>query len=82
MNHTEFVSSEVKRKRYWSRSVLASPFFARARPNKGHVAAAALKANGHVDALITQNVDRLHHKAGFPLDSLVELHGECHSIDE
>lgn len=75
MNHNDFVTSETKQKRFWSRSILASPFFQRAKPNKGHFAVAALKTNGHVNGLITQNVDRLHNKAGFPKDDMVELHG-------
>jgi NAD-dependent SIR2 family protein deacetylase len=44
-----------------------------AAPNAGHHALAALEARGVVARIITQNVDRLHHKAG-SLDAL-ELHG-------
>jgi NAD-dependent deacetylase len=31
-----------------------------------------------IDRIITQNVDRLHHKAGTPAEKVVELHGTTH----
>ncbi len=44
-----------------------------AEPNAGHVALAALERAGWVEAVITQNVDRLHERAG--TRNLVEVHG-------
>jgi NAD-dependent deacetylase len=46
---------------------------AKARPNAGHRAFAALEALGRCDALITQNVDDLHRQAGSR--NLLEIHG-------
>ena len=46
---------------------------ASARPNRAHVALAALERAGVVQGLITQNVDRLHHRAGH--SDVLELHG-------
>ena len=43
------------------------------RPNAAHTALAALEAAGHLDAVITQNIDRLHAKAGTV--ELIEVHG-------
>jgi NAD-dependent deacetylase len=43
------------------------------RPNGAHEALAALEAAGMLDAVITQNIDRLHRKAG--TQRLVEVHG-------
>jgi NAD-dependent deacetylase len=43
------------------------------RPNRAHAALAALERAGHVDAVITQNIDRLHLKAG--TRELIEVHG-------
>ena len=42
-------------------------------PNRAHLALAALEHAGLVDAVITQNIDRLHAKAGSR--DLVEVHG-------
>jgi NAD-dependent deacetylase len=43
------------------------------RPNPAHEALAELERRGHLDAVVTQNVDRLHRKAG--TRRLVEVHG-------
>jgi NAD-dependent protein deacetylase/lipoamidase len=45
-------------------------------PNGAHRALVALEARGKLDAVITQNIDRLHRRAG--TRNLVEVHG---SID-
>ena len=42
-------------------------------PNDAHEALAAMEADGHLDAVLTQNVDGLHTDAGS--DQVVELHG-------
>lgn len=44
-----------------------------AEPNAGHVALAALERAGHVRAVVTQNIDLLHTRAGS--EDVVELHG-------
>jgi NAD-dependent deacetylase len=46
------------------------------QPNAAHEALAQLEAEGLLDAVVTQNVDRLHRKAG--TQRLIEVHG---SID-
>jgi NAD-dependent deacetylase len=43
------------------------------RPNRAHRAMAALERAGLLDALITQNIDRLHAQAG--TRELIEVHG-------
>ena len=56
-----------------------------AEPNDGHRAFSALEEDGHLDALITQNIDDLHRQAG--TKQLLEIHGnhfwlrcvECHT---
>ncbi len=42
-------------------------------PNRAHVALAVLERAGHLDAVITQNIDRLHAKAG--TREVIEVHG-------
>src|SRR4051794_35601484 len=44
-----------------------------AQPNAGHRALADLESRGWVQAVITQNIDRLHERAG--TRALVEVHG-------
>lgn len=44
-----------------------------AQPNDGHRALAELEERGRVQAVITQNIDRLHERAGSR--ALVEVHG-------
>ena len=46
---------------------------ARARPNPGHLALAELEQRGLLRAVITQNVDGLHQKAGS--GRVIEMHG-------
>ena len=42
-------------------------------PNAAHEALAGLESAGHLDALVTQNVDGLHQRAGH--EEVVEIHG-------
>jgi len=44
-----------------------------AQPNKAHLALAALEKAGKLKAVITQNIDGLHQKAGS--ENVLELHG-------
>lgn len=46
-----------------------------AEPNAGHRALAALERAGRLHALITQNIDGLHQKAGNSADKVIEVHG-------
>ncbi len=73
-----FVTDATIRARYWARSTLGWPRFARAQPNPGHYALARLEHAGLLTGLITQNVDRLHHKAGS--QRVLELHGNLATV--
>ena len=46
-----------------------------AMPNKAHIALAQLEQRGKLKAVVTQNIDGLHHKAGSV--NVLELHGSC-----
>jgi NAD-dependent deacetylase sirtuin 4 len=69
----DFVRSAEVRRRYWARAMVGWERFRSARPGPAHQAIARLEATGVVTAVITQNVDRLHHAAGSR--RVVELHG-------
>ena len=73
MNYHAFVTDAAARHRYWARSYLGWPQIARARPNAGHRAVAALQQTGALSGVITQNVDGLHQAAG--TSDVLELHG-------
>ena len=72
----EFVRSAEARRRFWARSAVGWQRFRDAQPNAAHRALAALEACGAVRSVITQNVDRLHAKAGS--GAVIELHGALH----
>ncbi|MGW3226927.1 NAD-dependent protein deacetylase [Kitasatospora sp. NPDC001095] len=78
MTYQEFTGSADARRRYWARSHTGWPAIAGARPNAGHHAVERLHRAGHVAAVITQNVDGLHHAAG--TREAVELHGGLHRV--
>ena len=71
----EFVSSEAGRIEYWRQKALAWPAMRDAQPNAGHDAFVELHRQGRLDALITQNIERLHQRSGLPADKVLELHG-------
>ena len=77
MTHQQFVSGPEMRRRYWARSFFGFPKFNACRPNAAHHALTALQAAGAVSStLLTQNVDRLHHRAGSR--GVLEIHGSTH----
>ena len=51
-----------------------------ARPNPGHAAIAELERRGKLHALITQNIDGLHQKAGNSSERVIEVHGTVHGV--
>lgn len=46
-----------------------------AEPNAGHLAVVELERRGALEAVITQNIDRLHQKAGSSPELVLEVHG-------
>jgi NAD-dependent deacetylase len=63
---------EVRRAAWQNR--LASPAWS-ARPNAGHRALLELERQGRLRALVTQNIDELHQRAGSDPSLVHELHG-------
>ncbi|MDA8590310.1 NAD-dependent protein deacetylase [Luminiphilus sp.] len=78
IQHKEFIESDQKRKRYWARSMVGWPGVEKALPNVHHTALATLERIGKISTLITQNVDRLHQKAGS--QRVIDLHGRLDRV--
>jgi len=68
-----FIRSHEKRSLYWRRSNEMFDEFHKARPNAGHEAVARWESTGLVQAVITQNIDELHQRAGSK--KVIEIHG-------
>ena len=64
--------AEIRKKAWQAR--LVHPAW-EAQPNAGHEAIARLERRGKLHALITQNIDGLHQKAGNSPERVIEVHG-------
>jgi NAD-dependent SIR2 family protein deacetylase len=73
-----FMHEAATRQRYWARSLIGWPHFDRARPNSAHYALAQLERCGRIEQLVTQNVDRLHQRAGS--ERVIDLHGRLDEV--
>lgn len=51
-----------------------------AKPNAGHLALVELEQSGRLLALITQNIDGLHQRAGNSKDKVIEVHGTIYEV--
>lgn len=76
----EFISSELRRRSYWARNFMAWENFKRFQPNTSHLVIASWQKEkpDRISAIVTQNVDRLHQKAG--ATDVIELHGHGYSV--
>ncbi len=83
--YADYVGSAEVRRESWARR-LDHPAWG-ASPNSGHQALVDLERRGKLRALITQNVDGLHQRAGSAPELVMELHGtiwfaECLSCSD
>jgi NAD-dependent deacetylase len=69
--------AEIRRKSWQSR--LGHPAWT-ALPNAGHAAIVELERRGKLHALITQNIDGLHQRAGNSTERVIEVHGTVHAV--
>jgi len=73
ITYSQFVSSPDFRRHYWARNHLGWHQMHATEPNEGHYALARMEASGIVAGVTTQNVDRLHQRAGSV--NVIDLHG-------
>jgi NAD-dependent deacetylase len=77
-NIHHYMSDPEVRKRSWQ-SRLAHPAW-QAKPNAGHHALVELEQRGKLHAVVTQNIDGLHQRAGNVTHKVIEVHGTMHEI--
>lgn len=78
IQHQAFIDQPASRQRYWARSAVGWNSVGRAAPNDAHQALVTLESRGKVSTLITQNVDRLHQRAGH--QNVIDLHGRLDKV--
>ena len=75
--HYYMADPEVRRLAWQQR--LVHPAWS-AVPNAGHRALVDLESRGKLHALITQNIDGLHQRAGNSAAKVIEVHGTVHEV--
>ncbi|QSP94701.1 NAD-dependent protein deacetylase [Marinobacter salinisoli] len=78
VQHQVFLDSHEARQRYWGRSLIGWPLIRDARPNPAHHHIRELEHRNHCPLVVTQNVDRLHQRAGSR--SVIDLHGRADEV--
>lgn len=72
LSHAYFITKPEKFYAYYKSALLVTD----AAPNRAHLALAALEKQGRLKAVITQNIDGLHQRAGS--EKVYELHGSIY----
>lgn len=75
-----FLASESAREKYWKMSYEYYEVMKAARPNSAHLAIKEIEDRGKLLALVTQNIDSLHHRAGNSPEKIIEIHGTAFSV--
>jgi NAD-dependent deacetylase len=70
-----FLASEESQKAYWRYKGETWQVISKAEPNAAHRALVEMAGADAIRLLVTQNVDGLHERSGFPADRLVAIHG-------
>jgi NAD-dependent deacetylase len=73
--YDEFLASETARVEYWDFKLETWAAYQHAHPNSVHRAVVTLEQAGKLVAVVTQNIDGLHRRAGTSPGVLIELHG-------
>ncbi len=76
----DFLDNPETRREFWRRRLTDYPKLASREPNAGHLALADLERRGTLLAIVTQNIDGLHQKAGNSERRVIELHGNAHQL--
>src|SRR5204863_1358297 len=68
------------RRETWRRGLETYPVVSAAEPNAAHRALVELERRGRLTAVVTQNIDGLHPRAGHDPGRVIELHGNAHGV--
>ena len=79
LSNIHYYMSDPEIRRLAWRGRLEHPAWA-AAPNAGHRALVELERRGKLHALVTQNIDGLHQRAGNSPDRVIEVHGTVHDV--
>ena len=77
----EFLASAERRADYWRYKGQTWQVIQAARPNPAHEALTSLARADRVALLVTQNVDGLHERSGFPRERLIRIHGTDSEVE-
>jgi NAD-dependent deacetylase len=80
LSYPRFVSSAESRRKYWK---FYQQYWLEAmgvEPNRAHYAVARLEKAANLNAIVTQNIDGLHQKAGNSPEKVYELHGNMWEV--
>ncbi|KAG9411265.1 NAD-dependent protein lipoamidase sirtuin-4 [Aphanomyces cochlioides] len=79
IQHMDFMTSAATRQRYWARNYMAREAWRAVQPNINHLTLSKWQTSTKRKwTIVTQNVDRLHTKAGST--NVVELHGSSEEV--
>lgn len=76
----DFMENEETRREYWQKRLESYPRLLAAQPNPAHHALVDLERSGKLAAIVTQNIDGLHQRAGSDPNRVIELHGSAHIV--
>jgi NAD-dependent deacetylase len=76
----KIISDDACREKYWRMSTEYYLIMKKARPNSAHRSLKTLEDTGRLLVIVTQNIDRLHHRAGNSPQKIIELHGTAFAV--
>ena len=80
ITYQDFFEIEEKRRQYWTFKSEDWQQWKAVAPTPANLAITELQRLGKLEAVITQNIDGLHRRAGTSEDRLIELHGRMDQV--
>lgn len=78
-SYDSYVSDPEVRRRAWRARREHAAWTA--QPNPGHLALVSMERAGRLAAIVTQNIDGLHQRAGSDPARVIEVHGTIHEVE-